>query len=250
MLVKDKNLMKSSTLGAFPTIQCLYSTIPREMRMHMFRVSRYAQEFMEAIYEDDFALLRALPQGTTLISQAPQEEILEYSQQIFMLHDIGKSYIPMEIYNKVEKLTPEELQIIRNHTINVLKAEQNVFFPIFPENIMPYFRQVALYHHERWDGSGYPEGKQGTEIPFMARVCTICDTYDGMVCWKPYKAAKTHEEAIAIIENGAGKDYDPVLTQAFHEIQGEISHMEVIMNGREREMSKEEEQFVEDYAEN
>ena len=75
---------------------------------------------------------------------------------------------------------------------------------------------IAVYHHERWDGTGYPEGKKEKEIPLSARICAIADTYDGITSWKPYKKQQTtREEAINIIRKESGKQFDPYLVDVF-----------------------------------
>ena len=220
MIVSDKNMIKTSQKGAYPNIKCLYSTIPRDMRMQMHRVSQYAQMLFEAAREQG-AWTELLP-----------EDILEYSEEIFQLHDIGRHYIPLSVYNKVEELTEEEKEEIKKHTIYALQAEKSVFFPIFPEHIIPYFRDVAVMHHERFDGTGYPYGKHGKEIPFMARICAIADAYDGMVSWKTYKESMDSDKAIEIIKNEAGKQFQPELVECFVKCRKEIERIDIMVSGK------------------
>ena len=220
MIVSDKTLIKSSTAGVYPNINSLYSTIPRDIRMHMYRVSRYAQVFLERLYQE------------AKITELPEEELLEHSEAVFRLHDIGRHYIPMEIYNKVTKLTEKEKEEIRQHTIYALRAEKSVYFPFFPDHIMHFFRETAVSHHERWDGSGYPEQKKAYEIPFLARVCAIPDTYDGMASWKPYRESMSSEQALQRIKEEAGKQFQPELVDCFLRCKDEISLLDVKMNGK------------------
>ena len=154
------------------------------------------------------------------------EDIMEYSEEIFRLHDIGRHYIPMDIYNKVEALTEQEQAEIKKHTLYALEAEKSVFFPFLPEHIMPYFRQVAVLHHERLDGRGYPYGKKGAEIPFMARVCAIADAYDGMVSWKAYKESLSVEQAFELLKKDAGRQFQPGLVECFIKCRKEIERIE------------------------
>ncbi len=219
MIVKDRSLMKNSGIGVYPNIKCLYSTIPRDMRMHMHRVSKYAQKLLEEAKKFN------------VWDESLPENIFEYTEEIFRLHDIGRHYIPIDIYNKVEQLSKEELEEIRKHTVYALKAEKSVFFPIFPEEIMPFFRDVATMHHERYDGKGYPYGKKGTEIPFLARVCAIADAYDGMVSWKPYRESMSHEEAIKRLEQEKNRQFQPELVECFVKCKKEIELIELIMSG-------------------
>lgn len=220
MIVSDRSLMKRSQQGSFPNIESLYSTIPRDIRMHMYRVSRYAELLFEA----------AADQG--LSDPSLPGDIWDHSEEIFRLHDIGRHYIPNEIYNKVEALTAEELEEIKKHTLYALRAEKSVFFPIFPEHIMPYFREVATMHHERWDGSGYPYGKAGAKIPFMARVCAVADAYDGMVSWKPYRDSLSGKDALAVLEKEAGRQFQTELVECFKTCRSEIEILDITMNGK------------------
>lgn len=220
MIVSDRSQMKSSTQGFFPDIKCLYSMIPRDIRMHMYRVSRYGMVLLEQA-ERDGVWDETLP-----------EDIGNYAEQVFRLHDIGRHYVPTEIYNKVETLTDEEMQEIRNHTLYALRAEKSVYFPIFPEHIMPFFRDVAVMHHERWDGTGYPYGKKGTEIPFLARVCAVADTYDGMVSWKPYRERISGVDARKILQKESGRQFQPELVECFAKCEKEIELLDITMNGK------------------
>jgi len=158
------------------------------------------------------------------------EDIMDYSEEIFQLHDIGRHYVPMDIYNKIEELTEEEKKEIKKHTLYVLQAEKSVYFPFFPQHIMPYFRQVAVLHHERYDGTGYPFGKKGEEIPFMARVCAIADSYDGMVSWKAYKGRMTGQQAFDILQKEAGRQFQPELVECFIKCKDEIEIIDRKMN--------------------
>lgn len=206
MLVKDRTLVCSSKKGCFPTLQDLYSTIPRETRIHMQNVGRYADILFRAVYNREKELA---------LSQMG-EEFMKYSQEVFMMHDIGRHYIPVSILNKVEKLTDEEIQIIKNHTVDVAKAVDSVYEEPYPQAVMEQLLQIALYHHERYDGGGYPLGLKGDEIPLGARICAIADTYDGITAWKPYKRKQTtKEEATEIIVKESGKQFDPMLVNIF-----------------------------------
>ena len=220
MIVKDRSMIKHAETGVYPNIKCLYSVIPRDMRMHMHRVSKYAVKLLEeckkqGVWDD------TLP-----------KDIFLYAEDLFRLHDIGRHYVPIDIYNKVEKLTDTELLEIRKHTIYALRAEKSVYFPFFPERIMPHFRDVATMHHERYDGRGYPYGKKGQEIPFLARVCTVADAYDGMVSWKPYKDSLSRQEAFARLQAKKGKQFQPEIVECFIQCEKEIEKIELVLNGR------------------
>ncbi len=219
MIVKDRSLMKNGGTGVYPNIKCLYSTIPRDMRMHMHRVSKYAAKLLaeckkQGVWDD------TLP-----------EDIFTYAEELFRLHDIGRHYIPVDLYNKVEELSEQEREEIRNHTIYALRAEKSVYFPFFPEEIMPHFRDIATMHHERFDGKGYPYGKKGMDIPFLARVCAIADAYDGMVSWKPYRDSLSRDEAVERLQEASGSQFQPELVECFIKCKKEIELIELILNG-------------------
>lgn len=217
MIVSDRSLIHKSGKGKYPNIKCLYSMIPRDMRMHMYRVSWYAQMLFE----------QAALQGVWDIMLP--DDIMEYSKEIFQLHDIGRFYVPVDVYNKVDALTELEKTEIKKHTLYALQAEKSVFFPFLPNHIMPYFREVAVMHHERFDGKGYPYGKGGEEIPFMARVCAIADAYDGMVSWKAYREKLTPEKALQVLKREAGRQFQPELVECFVKCRKEVEKIELKM---------------------
>lgn len=221
MIVSDRKLINNSTRNFYPDIKSLLCTIPRDIRMHMHRVSQYAQILFE----------EAKRQG--IWDDSLPEDIFDYSEEIFKLHDIGRHYISADIYNKVEQLTLKEKKEIQNHTIYALQVEKSVFLPFFPERIMPYFRDVAVMHHERVDGLGYPYGKEGDEIPFMARICAVADAYDGMVSWKTYRESMTMDKAMDVLLDGAGKQFQRELVECFIGCKEEIELINLRMNGTE-----------------
>lgn len=127
----------------------------------------------------------------------------------FLLHDIGKIGIPDRILMKTTPLTEREREQLELH-------------PVLGETLIagiPYLggtaRDVILHHHERWDGTGYPWGLQGDEIPLAARIFAVCDAFDAMTNERPYRAPRTHALALEEIRAGAGSQFDPELTVAF-----------------------------------
>lgn len=206
MIVNEKDLIKSSEIGCFPTVDALCATLPRNVRVHMKTVGKYADILYRYIADSD---KKDMLQGM-------QEEIGQHSEEIFALHDVGRHYIPFELLNKVEGLSEEEKQIIKDHTVNARRAIRSIYIQPFPDAVMKQWEDIAVYHHERFDGKGYPEGRRGDEIPIGARICAIADTYDGIVSWKPYKKKQTtKEEAIKIIEKESGGQFQPELVEIF-----------------------------------
>lgn len=204
----DRNKVSSSSTGCFPTINSLYSMIPRETRLHMERVGRYSEVIFKYLYR----------KNPDMVEEELGSEFFKYSEEVFKYHDIGRFFIPVSILNKVDKLTDEEVMIIRDHTINALSAIELLYKKPFPREVLEHFLDVAVYHHERWDGDGYPERRMGTEIPLGARICAIADSFDGITSWKPYKKRQTTQiEAIDIITSQTGKQFDPYLIEVFTE---------------------------------
>ncbi len=130
------------------------------------------------------------------------------------LHDIGKISIPDHILLKPGKLTDEEFEIIKKHT--VLGEEIiNTMRGIEDDEYLRYSREICLYHHERWDGRGYPERLGGRDIPFAARVMAIVDVYDALTSARVYKPAFSHQEAVDIMSRDIGKQFDPIMCEIF-----------------------------------
>lgn len=206
MIVTSKNEMSPSEIGCYPDLDALWSTFPRNTRLHMERVGKYAN----AVYQ------YMANENIENINDNLEVEFRAVSRQVFMLHDIGRHYIPFALLNKVEDLTKEEIQLIKDHTTNARRAIRSIYTRPFPDEIMKIWEEIAVYHHERFDGQGYPEGLSGTQIPLVARICAIADSYDGITSWKPYKKKQTtREEALKIIEEEAGGQFQPELVEVF-----------------------------------
>jgi len=131
------------------------------------------------------------------------------------LHDIGKVGIPDRILLKPGKLTPEEFGIMKHHsqiggdTLKAADAEAG------RDSFLAMGRDIAYYHHEKWDGSGYPFGLSGTDIPLAARIAALADVYDALSSKRPYKEPFSHEKSKAIILEGRGSHFDPDVVDAF-----------------------------------
>ena len=137
------------------------------------------------------------------------------------LHDIGKIGIEEKILNKPGKLTPEEFEVMKNHTIigetilDSLDMFQN-------EKLVQIAKKICRWHHERYDGNGYPDGLKGDMIPIAAQIVSLVDVYDALVSDRVYKKAYSHETAIKMILNGECGAFNPVLLECLVEIQDRI----------------------------
>ena len=139
---------------------------------------------------------------------------LSIAAKTIPLHDIGKIGIPDHILLKPGKLTVEEFEIIKQHT--TLGAEIiNTMHGIEDEEYLRYCHDICLYHHEQWDGKGYPKGLSGKDIPFSARVMALVDVYDALTSDRVYKPAFSHEASIEIIREDLGRKFDPVMGEIF-----------------------------------
>ncbi len=139
------------------------------------------------------------------------------------LHDIGKVGIPDRILLKPGRFEPEEFEVMKTHTTlgrdAIEKAEKELGLEV---PFLKAAKEIALYHQEKWDGSGYPEGLSGEDIPLSARLMAVADVYDALVSRRVYKEGMSHQQAVEIIRNGQGNHFDPDLVGAFLELQDEF----------------------------
>ncbi|MCL2202416.1 MAG: response regulator [Defluviitaleaceae bacterium] len=141
-----------------------------------------------------------------------------YIMQSCQLHDVGKIAVSDSILFKPGKLTPEEFNDMKKHTTFGEKVILNIMKKTSESDFLEYARMFAAYHHEKWDGSGYPYGLKGEEIPLPGRMMAIADVYDALVTARPYKNAMSHEDALKIILDGCGTHFDPALINLIQKI--------------------------------
>ena len=141
-----------------------------------------------------------------------------------LLHDVGKITIPDAILNKPSRLTAEEFEIMKTHVLAGKKIIKKVISRS-GENVFLYNAKLfATYHHERWDGSGYPYGLKGDNIPLQGRIMAIVDVYDALISKRPYKDAFPDNIAIKIISEESGKHFDPKIVEVFLEIHEQFNN--------------------------
>ncbi len=141
------------------------------------------------------------------------------------LHDVGKINIPDAVLNKPGKLTPEEYEIMKTHTIAGREIMEKAISTVNGENYLKEARNMAGYHHERWDGKGYPEGLKGEVIPLSARIMSVADVFDALASPRVYKPAFPLDKALSIIQEGAGTQFDPYVVEAFMDALPEVKQV-------------------------
>ena len=157
------------------------------------------------------------------------EEISRWDIEVFLssaqLHDVGKIAISDLILNKPGKLTSEEFEIMKTHVTVGVDAIQKIIDHTKEHDFLHHAQIIAGTHHEKWDGSGYPRNLKGEDIPLQGRLMAIVDVYDALISERPYKRAFTHEEANEIIEEGAGKHFDPALVDVYRGVADEFAQI-------------------------
>jgi response regulator RpfG family c-di-GMP phosphodiesterase len=194
-------------------------------REAIFRLSR-AAEFrdpdtgMHIVRMANYSM--AIAVGLSLPTHQ-QEELLTAAP----MHDIGKVAIADDILLKPGKLTKDEFEAMKRHTTighEILKDS--------PARLLQAAAEIALTHHERWDGSGYPQGLAGDAIPLAGRICALSDVFDALTSDRPYKAAWSLEEALAEIDRGTGAHFDRRVVAAFKDVMPEILRIYESYNDR------------------
>jgi len=151
-----------------------------------------------------------------------EEKIKDWDTNLILqsvqLHDVGKIAISDLILNKPSKLTEEEYEKMKEHALYGFKIIERIEADSGESELLNHAKLFALTHHEKWDGTGYPNGLYGNKIPLQGRIMAIADVYDALVSERPYKKAFSREEAFKIIINGKGTQFDPLLIDLFVEI--------------------------------
>jgi len=151
-----------------------------------------------------------------------REMDLELVTSSARLHDVGKISISDAILNKPGKLTDEEFEIMKTHPAEGERIIDQIVSRTEDVEFLRSAKLFAGYHHERWDGKGYPRGLEGANIPLQGRIMAIVDVYDALVSERPYKKPLTHEEAVCIIRESAGKQFDPSIVDVFYEVRDQF----------------------------
>ena len=170
---------------------------------HITRTREYLRLLVDALKLETLYQEQALPWDM---------DLLLFSSQ---LHDVGKIAINDAILNKPEKLLPEEFAIMKTHVDVGLRIIERVERKTEDLAFLRYARTFIGTHHEKWDGSGYPRGLSGENIPLEGRLMAIADVYDALISWRPYKPPLDAAQAADIIVKGSGTHFDPALVRVF-----------------------------------
>ncbi len=161
----------------------------------------------------------------SVYSEQLSYEFILNIQQASLLHDIGKVGIRDSILLKPGKLTREEFDEMKKHTTIGAQTLQEAYPRYQNNSLFKMAIEIAYYHHERWDGKGYPKGLKGDQIPLAAQIVAICDVYDAMRSRRTYKPPFSHEETLAEIRRECGTHFNPIICDAFYRCTDEIRHL-------------------------
>jgi putative two-component system response regulator len=207
---------------AFENLQSAMARVTGTYRDTIFRLAAVA-EYRD---EDTGGHIRRISFFTRELAEAlgANGEFPETIYYASVMHDIGKVSIPDSVLLKPGKLTPEEWELMKSHTVNgarVLQASDSPYLSMA--------EKIARSHHERWDGSGYPDGISGEQIPLAARITNLADQYDALRSARPYKPPFDHQQACEIILEGDGRTrpehFDPAVLAAFAARKGRFQEI-------------------------
>lgn len=188
---------------AIETLGCLAEYRHLETGSHIKRTMNYVRFLAEKLKEH--------PNFKDFLN----DEIIEHLWKSAPLHDIGKVGVPDNILMKPGELTPEEFIEMQRHAIYGRDALSYSTSKLGPNSFLKIAQEMAYTHHEKWDGSGYPQGLKGVEIPISGRLMAVADVYDALITTRIYKPALSHGDAVEIIRNSSGIAFDPEIVKIF-----------------------------------
>ena len=225
-------------------------SMQRELEDYNKRLHKMMKDQIDKITDDQRFLIYGLvklaetredPTGTHMINVSENARFLAQSLQLspkyekevsnsFIddielaapLHDIGNLTISDRILLKRGKLTPDEFAIMKTHTETGARTLKEIYSRNSYSRYLAMAIDIAYYHHEKWNGKGYPKGLKGNEIPLAARIFTVVDVYDTLTRDKCYRDAFSHDEAMQIITDESGKSFDPDIIDIFTKIQNQL----------------------------
>ncbi len=166
------------------------------------------------------------------------DRFLEYLKQAIPLHDIGKVSVPDAVLLKPGKLTEDEFAIMKRHAVVGANALQSVIDHAPEADFLNMARDIAYCHHEKFDGSGYPRGLVGCQIPLSARIAAVADAYDALRGVRPYKKAFSHEKSASIIRETSGTHFDPEVVEVFLRLGQEFCSLSAKLADHENKLPR------------
>ncbi len=196
--------------GLIITMADLVESRDSDTGAHVQKTAAYVRIIVEGLKKKGYYAQKITPKFMSdVVRSAP-------------LHDIGKINIPDDVLNKPGKLTDEEYEIMKTHTTAGKRIIENAISTVEGDNYLKEARNMAAYHHERWDGKGYPEGIHGEVIPLSARIMAVADVFDALTSPRVYKPAFSLEKSLEILKEGKGTQFDPRCVEVFLDALPEV----------------------------
>ena len=211
-LTRERQVRKTRDALIFGLAALAESRDPETGR-HLERIALYSARLANELYQRG------------LYPRMINREFLRTIGPSSTLHDIGKVSVRDDVLRKPGALTDEERKHIQTHTSVGGECIHSVELQTGDSHFLEMARQIALHHHERWDGSGYPHRLAGDDIPLCARIVAIADVYDALSVRRTYKPALPHKQCVELIATGAGTQFDPTLVEAFLHIECEFAEI-------------------------
>jgi len=203
MVAKQTQTILELQTAIFSVLANIVEYRDDETGSHVSRTRRYFRVLIDGLLKNNFY----------------RDEINDWNVRLVLLssqlHDIGKVAIPDAILLKPGKLTPNEFNVIKSHTIVGSQIISEIEEGLQQHQFIHYAKLMAVSHHEKWDGTGYPYSLVGLDIPLQGRCMAIVDVYDALLSIRPYKKSFSHEEALKIISEAKGTHFDPLVVEAF-----------------------------------
>lgn len=223
-IMKEKRFeLKMTQTVAIEALASLAEYRDAETAEHLLRIRAFIKILTESLKESRY--------GRYIMCQ---DEYIEDLMNASVLHDIGKIAVPDAILMKPGRLTEEEFETIKRHTVlgsEILLAADNQFRKrVGKQSYLTLAQSIAKSHHEKWDGSGYPHGLAGDDIPLSARIVALCDVYDAVTSDRVYKKAWPHDQAVDYIEQESGRHFDPILVETFLKVAPEFEKVKQAIN--------------------